>query len=78
MITVTRTLQADVPDALRTICKAMGYVRADIWRRYGALGTVGKSANDIRKEISAAHGDAEIAATLDAAEAVLATLKEDA
>ena len=56
MITVTRTLQADVPDALRTICKAMGYVRADIWRRYGALGTVGKSANDIRKEISAAHG----------------------
>ena len=54
MITVTRTLQADVPDALRTICKAMGYVRADIWRRYGALGTVGKSANDIRKEISAA------------------------
>ncbi|MCR1356120.1 transposase [Acidithiobacillus ferrooxidans] len=54
MITVTRTLQADVPDALRTICKAMGYVRADIWRRYGALGTVGKSANDIRKEISSA------------------------
>ena len=54
MITVTRTLQADVPDALRTICKAMGTVRADIWRRYGALGTVGKSANDIRKEISAA------------------------
>ena len=33
MITVTRTLQADVPDALRTICKAMGYVRADIWRQ---------------------------------------------
>ena len=28
--------------------------------------------------LSAAHGDAEIAATLDAAEAVLATLKEDA
>jgi hypothetical protein len=54
MITVTRTLQADVPDALRTICKAMGYVRADIWRRYGALGTIGKSANEIRKEISAA------------------------
>ncbi|MBN6749252.1 aspartate aminotransferase family protein, partial [Acidithiobacillus sp. PG05] len=28
--------------------------------------------------LSAAHGDTEIAATLDAAEAVLATLKEDA
>ena len=54
MTTVTRTLQADVPDALRTICKATGYMRADIWRRYGALGTVGKSANGIRKEISAA------------------------
>ena len=55
MITVTRTLQADVPEALRSICKAMGFVRADIWRRYGALGTVGQSANDIRKEISAAR-----------------------
>ncbi|HUW98648.1 MAG TPA: hypothetical protein VMV40_07375 [Acidiferrobacter sp.] len=33
----------------------MGTVRADIWRRYGALGTVGKSANDVRKDISAAR-----------------------
>lgn len=55
MTTVTRTLQADVPDALRSICRAMGTVRADIWRRYGALGTVGKSANEVRKEISAAR-----------------------
>ena len=55
MITVTRTLQADVPDALYWICKAMGTVRADIWRRFGALGTIGKSANEIRKEISAAR-----------------------
>jgi hypothetical protein len=55
MTTVTRTLQADVPDVLRSICKTMGTVRADIWRRYGALGTVGKSANDVRKEISAAR-----------------------
>jgi len=54
MTTVTRTLQADVPDGLHSICNALGYVRADIWRRYGALGTVGKSANDVRKEISAA------------------------
>jgi hypothetical protein len=53
MTTVTRTLQADIPDSLHPICKGMGFVRADIWRRYGALGTVGKSTNDIRKEISA-------------------------
>jgi hypothetical protein len=51
---VTRTLQADVPQELASICKAMGYVRADIWRRFGALGTLGKNANAIRKEISAA------------------------
>lgn len=31
----------------------MGYIRSDIWRRYGALCTLGKSALDIRKEISA-------------------------
>jgi len=51
---VTRTLQADVPDSLAAICKAMGFVRADIWRRFGALGTTGKNANAIRKQISAA------------------------
>ena len=55
MVTVTRTLQADVPEPLHLICKAMGTVRADIWRRLGALGTVGKSANEVRKEISAAR-----------------------
>ena len=49
---VTRTLLADAPDALLGICKAMGFVRADIWRRYGALGTVGKSAGDIRAAIT--------------------------
>jgi hypothetical protein len=51
---VTRALQADVPPALANVCKAMGFVRADIWRRYGALGTAGKNANAIRKQISAA------------------------
>jgi len=55
MITVTRTLQADVPDGFGSICNTMGSVRADIWRRFGALGTVGKSVNDIRKDISAAR-----------------------
>lgn len=49
---ITRTLYADTPPALAGVCKAMGFVRADIWRRYGALGTVDKNANAIRKEIS--------------------------
>ena len=49
---VTRTLLADVPALLDGICKAMGFVRADIWRRYGGLGTVGKSAGDIRADIT--------------------------
>lgn len=50
---VTRTLQADAPPALAPICRAMGYLRGDIWRRYGALGNVGHSALDIRKDITA-------------------------
>lgn len=61
MTTVTRTLQADVPDGLHSICNALGYVRADIWRRFGAFGTVGKSANDVRKEISASRLYADLA-----------------
>ena len=54
MTTVTRTLYAmpcSLP-ALRAVCKAMAFVRADLWRRYGALQNVGKSAADIRKEIT--------------------------
>lgn len=50
---VTRTLQANSPPSLVGICKPIGFVRADIWRRYGALGNVGKSAGDIRTEITA-------------------------
>jgi hypothetical protein len=53
-VKVTRILQADAPDGLEAICKAMGFVRADIWRRFGALGTVGKKADAIRKTITAA------------------------
>lgn len=49
---VTRTIQSDVPDGLAAVCAAMGFVRADIWRRYGALKNVGKSAADIRREIT--------------------------
>ena len=52
---VTRTLQASVPDGLVAICKTMGFVRADIWRRFGALGTVDKNADAIRKTITAAN-----------------------
>ena len=51
---VTRILQANVPDGLAAICKTMGFVRADIWRRFGALGTVGKNTDAIRKSITAA------------------------
>jgi hypothetical protein len=36
-VIVTRILQADVPAELAGICKVMGFVRADIWRRFGAL-----------------------------------------
>lgn len=52
---VTRILQAHVPPELAAICKTIGFVRADIWRRYGAMGTVGKSNQDIRAEIAAAR-----------------------
>lgn len=49
---VTRTIRSNVPDGITAICAAMGFVRADIWRRYGALRNVGKSAADIRREIT--------------------------
>ena len=49
---VTRILQANVPKDLAAICKATGFIRADIWRRYGALGNVGRSTADIRREIT--------------------------
>ena len=48
---VTRTIYADAPQGLAVICKAAGFLRADIWRRYGALGNVGKSASTLRTEI---------------------------
>lgn len=48
---VTRTILANVPDQLSAICKTAGYIRADIWRRYGALRNVGVSASNIRNDI---------------------------
>lgn len=52
---VTRTLHAQTSSlhTLRPICKAMELIRADVWRRYGGLGTNGKDAQTIRKEITA-------------------------
>src|SRR5262245_31552708 len=54
MTTVTRTLCATPSSlpAIRAVCKTLAFVRADLWRRYGALGNVGKSAADIRKEVT--------------------------
>ena len=49
---VTRTIQANCPDSLKAICKVTGFLRADLWRRYGALPNVGKSCIDIRQEIT--------------------------
>ncbi len=56
MTTVTRTLRAEVSDAaaLARIGRATAFLRADLWRRLGALGTVGKSAADVRRQITAA------------------------
>ena len=53
-IKVTRILEANCPNSLQAICKATGFLRADVWRRFGALGTFGKSASDLRKAITAA------------------------
>ena len=63
MTTVTRTLYATPSSlpALRTVCDVMAFVRADLWRRYGALGTVGKSAADIRREVTAGGWYANLA-----------------
>ena len=58
---VTRILQSDTPPELAGICKIMGFVRADIWRRLGALGTMGKNEKAIRKEITAASWYADLA-----------------
>jgi len=53
---VTRTLIAtsDALPQIKAICRVAGFIRADCWRRFGALGTVGKSNSDIRKHITAA------------------------
>lgn len=55
----TRILYAkcDNPDdlaRLKATCSGVGRMRAAIWQRWGGLGTVGKSVNDVRRKITAA------------------------
>ena len=61
----TRTILAATVPALLPICKAVGFMRADIWRRYGALGTHGQTTtNDIRKNFAALYGHLPIDGTI--------------
>jgi hypothetical protein len=61
----TRTVYAATVPALLPICKAAGLMRADIWRRYGALGTHGQTtAHDIRKDFAALYGHLPIDGTI--------------
>ena len=61
---VTRTIYAKTAPELLPICKAAGFLRADIWRRYGALGTCSRSANDIRKGFASLYGDLQLDGTI--------------
>jgi hypothetical protein len=63
-VKVTRTLFAETVPDLLPICKAAGFMRASIWRRYGALGTAGRSANDIRTDFAALYGRLHIDGTI--------------
>jgi len=46
----TRILQAEFNKDLLPVIKLAAFLRADIWRRYGALKNVGQSVYDICKE----------------------------
>jgi len=48
---VTRTLQAETVPDLLPVCQHIGFIRADLWRRYGALANRGKNVSEIRAEI---------------------------
>jgi len=61
---VTRTLRANVPPELAPICKAMGFVRADLWRRMGGLGTVGKDVREVRGELLPLHANLPVDGTI--------------
>lgn len=55
MTTVTRTLHATSSHrpTRRATCQTIAFVGTDPWRRYGALGSDSKRAEDIRKEVTA-------------------------
>lgn len=55
MTKVTRILYAKTEEMerIQALCSVAGFLRADIWRRYGGLGTVGTTASTIRKQITA-------------------------
>jgi hypothetical protein len=61
---VTRTIYASTVPALLPICKVAGFMRADIWRRYGALGTHAISAGDIRKGFASLYGHLHLDGTI--------------
>jgi hypothetical protein len=62
---VTRTILAATVPALLPICKTAGFMRADIWRRYGALGTHAQTTtHDIRKDFAALYGHLLIDGTI--------------
>lgn len=61
---VTRILFAATDPALLPICKAVAFMRADIWRRYGALGTVGKKLNSIKPDFPALYGHLDLDGTI--------------
>ena len=46
---ITRILHTETNPEVLALCKHVAGIRADLWRRYGALGTHGRSAGDIRK-----------------------------
>ena len=58
MTTCTRILfarcanPADL-ERLKSTCKTVGFMRKAIWQRWGALGTVGRTVDEVRKEITA-------------------------
>ena len=47
---VTRILHAEANPEVIALCKHVAGMRADLWRRYGALGTHGRTVGDIRKD----------------------------
>ena len=60
MTTCTRILYAQCAKPadmkrLKAACRNVGRMRAAIWQRWGGLGTVGKSVNKVRREITAAN-----------------------